>query len=136
MISFHYHERTCDLNELKAADVLAFLVHKEGYVLNEVSVVFCSDDYLLELNRNFLDHDYYTDILTFDYTLNKEVAGELFISIDRIVDNSGVLNVPINQELTRVLIHGFLHLCGYKDGTTVQKALMTEKEDYYLSFFG
>jgi rRNA maturation RNase YbeY len=136
MIEFHLHSTDYSFDEKKATRILVSLVDMEGFSLKEVSVVLCDDDYLLGLNKGFLDHDYYTDILTFDYSENKEIRGELFISYDRVLENSISYNVTINQELTRVLVHGFLHLCGYKDSTVDEKSVMTSKEDFYLACFG
>jgi rRNA maturation RNase YbeY len=136
MISFHFHNTSVVLDEYKASESLMKLIDLEGYQLNEVSVVFCSDEYLLDLNNTFLLHDYFTDILTFDYSENNKLCGELYVSVERIIDNSKEFNVSINQELTRVVIHGFLHMCGYNDKTVEQKTEMSSKEDYYLSYFG
>jgi rRNA maturation RNase YbeY len=87
------------------------------------------------MNKQYLDHDYYTDIITFDYTENEVVSGDLFISIDRIIDNSNILNTDYDLELRRVCVHGVLHLCGYKDKTEEEVVLMRSKEDYYLQKF-
>jgi rRNA maturation RNase YbeY len=110
-------------------------VIEEGFVVGDIALVFCSDDYLLDMNKQYLNHDYYTDIITFDYTENEVVSGDLFISIDRIIDNSNVLNTDYDQELRRVCVHGVLHLCGYKDKTEEEVVLMRSKEDYYLQKF-
>lgn len=112
------------------------LFREEGRVLDELSYVFCTDDYLLGINRQFLNHDFYTDIITFDISDNKgDIKGEVYISIDRVRDNAKRLNQPIQDELLRVIFHGALHLCGYKDKTKPQQAQMRSKEDYYLSKF-
>jgi len=113
--------------------LLTDLFHKEGRELAGLSIVFCSDDYLLELNRQFLQHDYYTDILTFLMSeRGAPVEGELYISVDRVRDNARALGVPTLQELRRVIIHGSLHLCGYKDKLKKDQALIRQKEDRYL----
>lgn len=109
------------------------VVEEEGYVLGPISLVFCSDDYLLEMNKLYLEHDYYTDIITFDYSEDDEVSGDLFISIDRVMDNANSLGVEVKCELKRVCVHGVLHLCGYKDKSPEQILEMREKEDYYLN---
>ncbi len=108
------------------------LIKNELKVLGDISVVFCSDDYLLEMNKQYLDHDYYTDIITFDYVENKVISGDLFISIDRIVENAEKFNTTLLKELYRVVFHGVLHLVGYKDKTDGEVKLMREKENYYL----
>ena len=113
--------------------LLTDLFHKEGRQLAGLSIVFCSDDYLLELNRQFLQHDYYTDILTFLMSeRGAPVEGELYISVDRVRDNARALGVPTLQELRRVIIHGSLHLCGYKDKLKKDQELIRQKEDRYL----
>ena len=113
--------------------LLTDLFRKEGQQLAGLSIVFCSDDYLLELNRQFLQHDYYTDILTFLMSeRGAPVEGELYISVDRVRDNARALGVPTLQELRRVIIHGALHLCGYKDKLKKDQALIRQKEDRYL----
>jgi probable rRNA maturation factor len=113
--------------------LLSDLFRKEGRQLAGLSIVFCSDDYLLELNRQFLQHDYYTDILTFLMSeRGAPVEGELYISVDRVRDNGRALGVPAQQELRRVILHGALHLCGYKDKLKKDQALIRQKEDRYL----
>ena len=113
--------------------LLSDLFRKEGRQLAGLSIVFCSDDYLLELNRQFLQHDYYTDILTFLMSeRGAPVEGELYISVDRVRDNDRALGVPALQELRRVILHGALHLCGYKDKLKKDQALIRQKEDRYL----
>ncbi|PAW92758.1 rRNA maturation RNase YbeY [Mucilaginibacter sp. MD40] len=109
-------------------------IKEEGYQLSELNYIFCSDEYLLQINRQYLDHDTYTDIVTFD---NSEKPGfivsDIFISIERIRDNAEKFSVTETQELHRVLIHGALHLLGYKDKTAADKKKMTGKEDFYLA---
>ena len=107
-------------------------VKKEGYAAHYIQFVFCSDVYLLELNQQYLHHDTLTDIITFDYREGKKISGDIFISIDRVRENAGKFNVLFKEELHRVMIHGILHLCGYKDKDKKSKMLMTEKEDFYL----
>ena len=101
--------------------------------LNEVNLIFCSDEYLLNINIEFLQHDYYTDIISFDYCEGKLISGDLFISKDRVIENAGNNNVAFLVELNRVVVHGVLHLCGYKDKTDGDVLVMRSKEDYYLS---
>jgi len=104
--------------------------------LGDVTIIFCSDDYLLEVNREHLEHDYYTDIITFDYSDFPTVSGDLFISVDRVKDNATDYNVSFEHELHRVIIHGFLHLCGYFDKTNEDELLMRSKENQALSLIG
>jgi probable rRNA maturation factor len=106
----------------------------EGYALEELNFIFCSDEYLWRMNQQFLDHDTYTDVITFDNSERlKTINGDIFISTDRVKENAAEINVPAETELCRVMIHGTLHLLGYKDKTKAAKTQMTEKEDYYLS---
>ena len=111
---------------LKAAAV------KESFGIESLGYVFCSDDFLLEINKQFLNHDTLTDIVTFDYTEGKILNGEIYISTDRVADNAKDFNVDFDVELRRVIIHGLLHMCGYGDKTDEEKEMMRAKEDEYL----
>lgn len=113
---------------------IAFTIAREGFVrIGELNFVFCSDDYLLEINQTYLQHDTYTDIVTFDSSESKDsIAGDIFISLERTRENATQYGVSDRDELHRVIIHGVLHLCGYKDETKSQRQKMTEMEDYYL----
>ena len=111
---------------------LSDLVESEGYDEGDITIVFVTDEYLLEMNRTHLDHDYYTDIITFDYTESNFISGDLFISFDRVLDNSKGFNVSSFNELCRVIFHGVLHLCGYKDKSSEDEKLMRAKESFYL----
>lgn len=115
---------------------LGDLCSNENLKLGEITIVCCSDDGLLKINQQYLNHDYYTDIITFDYTESGLVSGDLFISVDRISDNSNSENVSFENEMNRVIIHGVLHLCGYGDKCEEEKVQMRSKEDYYLSQIG
>ena len=101
--------------------------------LKEVNLIFCSDEYLLKMNIEFLHHDYYTDIISFDYCEGKLVSGDLFISKDRVSENAVSNKVGFLRELNRVVVHGVLHLCGFKDKSEEESEIMRGKEDYYLS---
>ncbi|WP_214073532.1 rRNA maturation RNase YbeY [Mucilaginibacter sp. dw_454] len=106
----------------------------EGYKLSELTYVFCSDAYLLQINQQYLDHDTYTDIITFDNSEEEgKIVGDIFISIPRIQENAAKFKVSDADELHRVIIHGALHLLGYTDKSAPAKKKMTEKEDYYLA---
>ena len=111
---------------------LSNLITSEGFGEGDITVVFVTDEYLLEMNRTHLDHDYYTDIITFDYTESNFISGDLFISFDRVLDNSKEFNVSSFNELCRVIFHGVLHLCGYKDKSSEDEKLMRAKESFYL----
>ncbi|MDG1742784.1 MAG: rRNA maturation RNase YbeY [Crocinitomicaceae bacterium] len=109
------------------------ICHTEGRLLGDVSVVFCSDTYLLELNKRHLQHDFFTDIITFDYSEGDRVAGDLFVSVDRVYENADAYNVSRETELNRVSVHGILHLLGYKDKTPQEVTVMREKENEALA---
>jgi probable rRNA maturation factor len=110
---------------------LSKVCESEQKALGEVSLVFCSDVYLLEMNKTHLDHDFYTDIITFDY-YEVKITGDLFISIDRVKDNAVGLNIDFTHELHRVVVHGVLHLLGYGDKSEKEEVLMREMEDKSL----
>jgi probable rRNA maturation factor len=109
---------------------------QESKELGELTLIFCSDDYLLDINREHLNHDYFTDIITFDYSDFPIVSGDLFISIDRVKDNAVDFNVSFEHELHRVIIHGFLHLCGYLDKSEEDELIMRSKENQALNLIG
>ena len=133
MIAFNNEiEFTLDNQDI-LSEWIVQTVDKEGFKLGELNYVFCSDDQLLEKNIEFLNHDTFTDIISFDYTMGKLISGDIFISIDRVTENSNTFNTLFQDELNRVMIHGILHYCGYKDKTEEDKSLIRSKEDYYLS---
>lgn len=105
----------------------------ENFSIGFLNFIFCSDSYLHKLNVEHLQHDTFTDIITFDYTEDKELSGDIFISVDRVEENSLLLKTDFKTELNRVVIHGVLHLMGYSDKQPDQKAEMREKEDFYLT---
>jgi probable rRNA maturation factor len=111
------------------------LVLNEGKSLKDLSLVFTDDDYLLEVNKQYLNHDYFTDVITFDYSDFPEVSGDVMISLDRVKDNALSMNLAFEQEFYRVVFHGILHLCGYKDKSKEDVVLMREKEDFYIHRF-
>lgn len=121
-------ELTADFYEAWLSEVVTI----EAKKLGDVTLVFCSDDYLLKVNQEYLDHDYYTDIITFDYSEDDFVSGDLFISIDRVKENAETNNVSFINELNRVVVHGVLHLCGYKDKSESEERTMREKENEML----
>ncbi len=112
---------------------LKLLIEKELHKTGDISVIFCSDKYLLDINRKFLQHDYFTDIITFDYCEGSLVSGDLFISVDSVKDNAQEYGTEFNDELNRVIVHGVLHLLGYDDHTDAQTKQMREKENEYLA---
>jgi rRNA maturation RNase YbeY len=114
---------------------LTDLIKCERKSLGDITVVFCSDDYLLDVNKQYLNHDYFTDIITFDYSEGLVMSGDLFISYDRVLDNANTFNVEVLTELSRVIFHGVLHLCGYKDKSDMDVIVMRDKENFYLDRF-
>lgn len=133
-ITFHQKEVVYLLkNKTTIRKWITATITAEGFKLEELTYVFCSDEYLLQINQQYLDHDSYTDIITFDNAEQKGVImGDIFISIDRIKENAAKFSVTVEHELQRVMIHGALHLLGYKDKSTADKKKMTLKEDEYL----
>ena len=109
------------------------VINKEEKAIKEVSFSFCNDKELLKVNQEFLSHDNLTDIITFDYSDSSGIIGDILISTERVKDNALDFDQPFDVELRRVMVHGTLHLCGYKDKSDDQKILMTKKEDFYLS---
>ncbi len=132
MTNFNYE---CDFelqNEEQMARWITFVIQNEGFNEGEINYIFCDDEYLLKLNVEFLNHDTLTDIISFDYTLGKEINGEVYISIERVKDNSNDYKVDFDTELMRVMIHGILHYCGFKDKTETDEKIMRSKEKYYM----
>ncbi|SUX47286.1 rRNA maturation RNase YbeY [Chryseobacterium indoltheticum] len=132
MIQFFYE----NLPESVNTDYTLWLkdiIVSEGKKLGEINYIFCDDEYLLKVNQDYLQHDYYTDIITFDYVKGKTISGEIFVSLQRISDNASTLSKNYEEELRRVLAHGILHLCGYKDKTEEEEQLMRSKEDFYIA---
>jgi rRNA maturation RNase YbeY len=114
-------------------DFLVWLAGREGYGIDELNFVICSDKFLLQINQAYLSHDYYTDIITFDLRETAgAIKGEIYISLDRVRENAKTWNQPVYKELHRVIFHGLLHLCGYKDTLKADQVLMRQKEDFYL----
>ncbi|MBR6346833.1 MAG: rRNA maturation RNase YbeY [Bacteroidales bacterium] len=112
---------------------LKLVAESEIRRLGDISIIFCSDRKILEINLEYLQHDYYTDIITFDYCEGETLSGDLFISVDSVKENASYYGVKFSDELNRVIVHGILHLIGYDDHTEKQKKQMREKENYYLS---
>lgn len=120
-------------NENQLSKWIEFSIHQENKELGELNYIFCDDDYLLEINIKQLKHNELTDIISFDYSLGDIISGDIYISTQRVEENSDLFRNDFINELHRVMIHGVLHYCGYKDKTEVEKTIMRAKEDYYLS---
>jgi len=112
---------------------LKFVASSEVRKLQNINIIFCSDNYILDVNMKYLQHDYFTDIITFDYCEGNSLSGDLFISIDSVRDNAAFYGTDFSDELNRVIVHGILHLIGYDDHTDEEQKIMRSKEDYYLS---
>ena len=133
MTTFYFEDvKTFDLNSTKYNQKISYIIDNEGFIEKEITVVLCSDPYLLKMNKQHLNHDYLTDIITFSYNTENQISGDLFISVDRLKDNAVMFCVSIEEELERVIYHGVLHLCGYNDKTDKETSVMREKEKYYL----
>lgn len=124
------------VNPLKTKKWIKNASISEGYELSQLNYVFCSDEYLLEINKQYLDHDYFTDIITFDNSEeDNQLEGDIYISVDRVRDNAATFHTDFDTEMRRVLIHGLLHLAGYEDSSEALKTAMRAKEDEYLRLF-
>lgn len=133
MITFNSETPFAPKNQNKLAEWISNVILSEGFEVGEINYIFCDDIYLHKINQEFLKHDTYTDIISFDYTLGKEVGGDIFISIERVLENAEKFNEVFENELHRVMIHGVLHFMGYKDKTKKDKILMRTKENEKIS---
>ncbi|QRM88696.1 rRNA maturation RNase YbeY [Lacinutrix sp. WUR7] len=132
MISFNYENDFKLDNEEQLTKWISGVIVSEGCTEDEINYVFCDDAYLHKLNVEFLNHDTLTDILSFDYSMGKTLQGDIFISVERVIDNAKDFEVTFTEELQRVLVHGILHYCGYKDKSESEAKLMREKENFYI----
>jgi rRNA maturation RNase YbeY len=135
MINFNYETEFFLTNESIIQLWLEDIIKSENKTIGEINFIFCDDDYLLRLNQEYLNHDTLTDIISFDYTLGNEISGDIFISIERVKENAVDFNVTFEEELARVLSHGLLHYCGYKDKSPEDTLKMREKENEKISMF-
>jgi rRNA maturation RNase YbeY len=133
MINIEFVDREVVLSEIDLASWLNIVIINEFNTTGTLTIVFGSDDWLLAKNIEFLDHDFFTDIITFDYTEDNSISGDLLISIDRVYENAADFNVSRETELMRVIVHGVLHLIGYNDKSPEESEVIRKKEDYYLS---
>lgn len=133
MIQFFFEDIDKIEIEANLSNRLEDIILSEGKKPGEINYIFCDDEYLLQVNREYLKHDYYTDVITFDYVKGKTISGDIFVSLPRIFDNAETLSKDFESEFFRVLAHGVLHLCGYMDKTDEEIAEMRSKEDYYLN---
>lgn len=135
MVIFNYETDFQLENESKYEDWIDSIIESEDKEPGEINYIFCDDDYLLEINKQYLDHDTLTDIISFDYCIGDLISGDIFISIDRVKDNAQEYEVSFDNELLRVMSHGILHYCGYKDKTQEDQLLMRAKEQEKINMF-
>lgn len=134
-INFFYEDTAFELSHKEIiSDWISHTITSENHELSEINYIFCSDEYLHQINVDYLQHDYYTDIITFDNSEEEGIVeSDIFVSIERVEDNAQDQGIPFEQELRRVIIHGVLHLVGFNDKTEAEQKLMREKENAYLS---
>ena len=135
MISFNYETDFELENEEQYEDWISRIIESEGFDEGEINYIFCDDDYLHKINVEYLDHDTLTDIISFDYTVGNLIQGDIFVSVERVQDNAKDFNVSFEEELKRVLSHGVLHYCGYKDKSLEDEAVMRSKEEEKMQMF-
>jgi len=135
MISFNYEVEFELSNEEQFSKWISAVILSENKKEGDINYIFCDDDYILEINKQYLEHDYYTDIISFDYSVGNELHGDIFVSIDRVRENASDFNASFDEELKRVIIHGILHYCGYKDKSEEDEQIMRHKEDEKIKMF-
>lgn len=136
-VRFNYVDRTLNgLSKSALKDMVKNIFINEMVALDTIDYIFCSDEYLLDINKRMLNHDYYTDIITFPlHSKNQPIVSEIYISLDRVKENATIHQTSYKKELARVIAHGSLHLCGYKDKTKKDIAIMRNKESFYIRAF-
>ncbi|ELY1992339.1 rRNA maturation RNase YbeY [Flavobacterium psychrophilum] len=135
MISFNYEIDFEIREETSYINWVSSVILSENKSEGEINYIFCDDNYLLEINQQYLNHDTLTDVISFDYSLGDKIHGDIYISIERVRENADDFKVPFEEELKRVMIHGVLHYCGYKDKSDADELLMRSKEDEKLKLF-
>lgn len=135
MISFNYETQFVLENETVFEDWISRIIVSEGFEEGEINYIFCDDEYLHKINMEYLNHDTLTDIISFDYTVGNILQGDIFVSVERVMDNAKDFKVSFDDELKRVLSHGVLHYCGYKDKSPADEAIMRKKEDEKIKMF-
>ena len=135
MITFNYESDFVLSNESIYSSWISAIIESENFLEGEINYIFCNDDYLHAINLQYLNHDTLTDIISFDYTEGTLISGDIFVSIERVLDNAQEFNVSFEDELKRVLAHGVLHYCGYKDKSEEDAFLMRQKEDEKINLF-
>jgi len=133
MVSYFFEDTAFTFNKRRLNNAwLKKVAESEVKKLGQINIIFCSDNYILDINQKYLMHDYFTDIITFDYCEGNVMSGDLFISVDSVKENSIFYKTEFEDELNRVIVHGLLHLIGYDDHTEEEQKVMREKENYYL----
>lgn len=132
MINFNYETNFLLPDESRLNNWIINVISEEGCILDEINYIFCDDAFLLKLNVEYLNHDTLTDIISFDNSIGKIIQGDIFISVERVADNAKDFNVSLQEELHRVMVHGVLHFCGYKDKSESESMLMRQKENHYI----
>jgi len=135
MINFHYETDFILENPSQYSDWIERVILSESKNYGEVNYIFCDDDYLFKINVDYLDHDTLTDIISFDYSDKLNIQGDIFISVDRVKENAKLFKVSLENELRRVMAHGILHYCGYKDKTEEDSKIMRQKEEEKIALF-
>jgi rRNA maturation RNase YbeY len=135
MISFNYETEFELSNETEISNWLSQVIISENKKEGDINYIFCDDEYLVQINEQYLNHDTLTDIISFDYSVGNELHGDVFISVERVADNAIDYNVTFDEELKRVLVHGVLHYCGYKDKTDQDEEIMRKKENEKIQMF-
>jgi len=135
MIEYHYENNFILEDSEKIRIWIEEVIKKEKKIVGDITYIFCDDDYLLERNKEFLNHNTLTDIITFNYCIDNNISSDIMISIDRVKENSTIFENSFNEELKRVMIHGILHLIGYNDKSEKEEELMRKKENFYLNIF-
>ena len=135
MITFNYENDFVIENEVVYQDWISRIITSEDFLEGEINYIFCNDDYLLNINQEYLNHDTYTDIISFDYSVGNLLQGDIFVSTERVAENASNYNVSFDNEFKRVLSHGILHYCGYKDKTKKDATIMRQKEDEKIALF-
>lgn len=133
MILFHSESDFVLKNKSQHKKWLKNCISSLKMEVGSINYIFCEDDYLLKINEKYLNHDTLTDIISFDYTENNRLSGDIYISVERVKENASSLSIAFDDELSRVLIHGILHFVGFKDKSQAEKSVMREQENYYLS---
>ncbi|UII81589.1 rRNA maturation RNase YbeY [Flagellimonas sp. CMM7] len=135
MIDFHFKSDFVLEGKTQYSDWITRIIESEGFVQGQLDYVFCTDDYLLSINQEYLNHDTYTDIITFDYSDGKSISGDIFISTERVEENALAYKVSREEEFLRVMSHGVLHLIGFGDKTKEEQELMRKKEEEKIKLF-